>query len=159
MQKGPLLRRSDLASAIVNRIISLAPGVYALLKGLARRRAGTDPVTMFLKDPGSFYKLLLLYYKDPTTAMFIFRNLFIKPLAEYLGLYEKVDDLARAAREGCEELLKFISSSRPSIELDELGICVVDEKVPSAAGGGGGGRRASYVLPSRLTASLVEGIL
>lgn len=159
MQNISRRRAGEVKAVLVNRMFSQAPGVYTLLKGLARKKAMTDPVELFLRNPKALYKLLMEHYNDRITAMFVFRNMFIKPLAEYLGLYGKEDELAKAAIAGCEELLRVIDSLNPQVKFDEIGLCVEeDSEVPSAASskGGSGGRHVSYLIPSRMTASLIE---
>lgn len=131
---------------LVKRMFSQAPGVYMLLRGLARRKAGMDPVDLFLRNPANLYELLVGHYGDDFTATFVFRNLFVKPLADYLGLYDRVDELTKAAMRGCEELLKVIASSNPAVSADEVGLCVVREGGPLSAGGGDEGRHAIYLI-------------
>ncbi len=157
MQNIPGIRTKDVRRVIVSKMLSQAPGVYTLLKGLARKVVKSDPTDLFLRNPRMLFNLLMEHYQDRVTATFVFRNLFIKPLAEYLGLYDKVDELTKAAIEGCDELLKVINNLNSSVVFDEIGLCVSDDsEAIQAGGGGGGGRHVSYLVPSRLTASLIE---
>ncbi len=143
-------------SLLVNRMFSQAPGVYTLLRGIARRKERRDPVDVFLRNPRNLYNLLMEHYKDRVTATFVFRNLFVKPLAEYLSLYDKVDELTKAAIEGCEELLRVIDSGKPAVRFDEIGLCVANDGETVSVSGSGGGRHIGYLVPSRLTANMIE---
>lgn len=150
---------NEVKRVLVNRMFSQAPGVYTLLKGLARKRKMRDPVDIFLRDPRNLYNLLMEHYRDRVTATFVFRNLFIKPLTEYLGLYNMVDELTKAAIGGCEELLKVIDSMKPAVRFDEIGLCVAEDREAVPVSGSGGRRHVSYLVPPRLTINTLEEFL
>lgn len=148
---------NDLRSVIVNRMLSQAPGVYILLRSLARRKTKKNLEDIFLRNPRAIYNLLMKYYGDRLTAIFVFRNLFIKPLAEYLRLHDKVDELTKAAIEGCDELLKVINSFNPSVKFDEIGLCAADDGENFRVNGNGRERHVNYSIFPYLTTNMVSG--
>ena len=155
MQNMSRGRLNEVKVVLINRMFSQAPGVYTLLRGLARRVESKDPVDIFLSNPRKLYNLLMEHYGDRFTAVFVFRNLFVKPLAEYLGLFDKVDELSKASIEGCEELLKVIHSLKPAVRFDEVGLCAMGDETISMRGGGGG-RQVDYLIPSRMSFGMIE---
>ncbi|HDD25541.1 MAG TPA: hypothetical protein ENF75_00425 [Acidilobales archaeon] len=81
---------------IRKHISRAAPGHVTLLKNMAELRYGTDFIELFLNEPSKVLDLLInIYGGDEETATFIFKVLFIKPLATWLGNSSLMEDFMR----------------------------------------------------------------
>lgn len=99
-------------------VMSRSPGIYVLLGRVIRRELGTDPAEAVIKKPRQFLEVLKSFYKDDIEAVFVFRSLFLKPLALLAGDPNLEEELYKASTRGCSFLIDVLKSNGLSIDPD-----------------------------------------
>lgn len=93
-----------------NYIMFRSPGMYILLGRVIGRELGTDLVEAVIKKPKHLLKVLKTFYGDDMEAVFIFRSLFLKPLALIAGNPDLEEELYKASMRGCSSLVETLKS-------------------------------------------------
>ena len=102
-------------------VMSRSPGMYILLGRVINKQLGMDPVEAVIRKPKELLEALKNFYGDDMEAVFVFRSLFLKPLALMAGNPDLDDELYKAAMKGCPELVKALKSYGVSINEDVCG--------------------------------------
>ena len=97
-------------------IMSRSPGMYILLSRVIMRELGADPAEAVIKKPRQLLEVLRNFYGDDMEAVFIFRSLFLKPLALLAGNPDLEEELYRASMQGCRSLIEVLGSNGVRID-------------------------------------------
>jgi len=101
---------------IRNYMMSKSPGMYVLLRRVIHKELGMDLTEALIKKPRRVLEVLKEFYRDDIEAMFVFRTLFLKPLALLAGNPEVEEELYRASMHGCSSLVKILRTYGVSID-------------------------------------------
>ncbi len=101
---------------IRNYMMSKSPGMYVLLRRVIRKELGMDLAEALIKKPRKVLEVLKEFYRDDIEAMFVFRTLFLKPLALLAGSPEIEEELYRASMRGCSSLVEVLRANGVSID-------------------------------------------
>lgn len=90
--------------------------MYILLGRVVSRELGEDLVEAVIKKPKQLLEVLKAFYKDDIEAVFVFRSLFLKPLALLAGNPDLEEELYRASMRGCSSLVEILKSHGVDID-------------------------------------------
>ncbi|MEM2025022.1 MAG: hypothetical protein QXW94_01870 [Desulfurococcaceae archaeon] len=84
---------SNIISSIKAKASSTAPGLLAMLNLHCMLRGGVSVFDALLSNPELIVQALSMIYQNKETVAFIAREIFVKPVAQALGIDENIYSL------------------------------------------------------------------